>query len=281
MLGEILTNTRKKAPLIHCITNYVTANQCANILYACGASPCMADDKDEVADIVNLSSGVLLNLGTLNPDRFEAMIIAGTAANRLGKPVIVDPVGAGSSKARTEAAMKMISLIKPTVIRGNASEIKVLAGIKESAPIMGLTKGVDSPAAPFMDSIRSATALAKKTGSVVIVSGQTDMISDGKRLRLTTNGDPMQKLITGAGCMYSALLAAYVASNPDDVVKASLAASCAIGVSAQIARSRMGEKDGNMSFCNYLIDAVYNLSPEMLDSRANYIEKKEDPDEDQ
>ena len=281
MFKEILANTRKERPLIHSITNYVTANDCANMLFACGASPCMADDADEVADIVNISSGLTINLGTLNAARFEAMVIAGTAAVRLGKPVIFDPVGAGSSVSRTNAAKQFISLVKPTAIRGNLSEIKSLSNIivNRKPLVPGLTRGVDSPLNDFKDAIAHGKALSRQTGAIIVVTGPTDMITDGRTVRLVSNGNELLTKITGSGCMMSSVMTAFVASNPDRVYDAVTAASGAIGICGEIAKERMNKEDGNASFRTYLIDAMYNLDPVMLDARIN-VRMKEEKDED-
>ena len=270
MYGKYLDNVRKMQPMIHSITNYVTANDVANMLFACGAAPCMADDVNEVKDIVMLSSGLTVNLGTLNKDRFEAMVVAATAAIRSGKPIMFDPVGAGSSESRTASAKQFLFLSKPTVIRGNLSEIKVLAEIQSSdRPVFrGLTRGVDSPISDFKDSLRSAVTLSKKTGAVTVVTGESDLITDGKTLVCVSNGDPLLKKITGSGCMMSAVITAFISANPDNLLEAVTAAVCAIGICGETARERMTKEDGNATFRNYFIDAMYNLDGDTLDSKA-------------
>ena len=281
MYGKYLDNVRKMQPMIHSITNYVTANDVANMLFACGAAPCMADDVNEVKDIVMLSSGLTVNLGTLNKDRFEAMVVAATAAIRSGKPIMFDPVGAGSSESRTASAKQFLFLSKPTVIRGNLSEIKVLAEIQSSdRPVFrGLTRGVDSPISDFKDSLRSAVTLSKKTGAVTVVTGESDLITDGKTLVFVKNGDPLLKRITGSGCMMSAVITAFVSANPDNVLEAVTSAVCAIGICGETAKERMKKEDGNASFRNYFIDAMFNLDGETLDSKAKVdIKGAEDED---
>ena len=137
MFKEIFDNVREKCPLIHNITNYVTVNDCANVVLACGASPIMADDKDEVSDIQTICGGLNINIGTLNSRTIESMLLAGKRANELGHPVVLDPVGAGASKLRTETANQLLKEVRFTVIRGNISEIKTLALGN------GTTKGVE------------------------------------------------------------------------------------------------------------------------------------------
>lgn len=138
MIEKMLENVRTKCPLIHNITNYVTVNDCANVLIACGASPIMADDKDEVEDITTICAGLNINIGTLNRRSIASMLIAGKRANKLNHPVVLDPVGVGASKLRTDTAMQLLEEIKFAVIRGNISEIKTLVFGS------GTTKGVDA-----------------------------------------------------------------------------------------------------------------------------------------
>ena len=170
MFGEKLENIRKTSPLIHNITNYVTANDCANILLACGASPTMADDASEVEEITAISNALNINIGTLNA-MVEGMFLAGKKANALGRPVVLDPVGAGASRLRTETACRLIDEIRFTVIRGNISEIKTLASGS------GTTKGVDADAADIVteETLNAAVAFVKafaaKTGAVIAVVG--------------------------------------------------------------------------------------------------------------
>ena len=138
MFEEIFENVRRNAPLIHNITNYVTVNDCANMLLACGASPIMADDPEDALEITDICNGLNINIGTLNRRTIPAMFAAGKRANELGHPVVLDPVGAGASTLRTETALGLLKEVKFTVIRGNVSEIKTLALGS------GNTKGVDA-----------------------------------------------------------------------------------------------------------------------------------------
>lgn len=186
MFGEKLENIRKTSPLIHNITNYVTANDCANILLACGASPTMADDASEVEEITAISNALNINIGTLNA-MVEGMFLAGKKANALGRPVVLDPVGAGASRLRTETACRLIDEIRFTVIRGNISEIKTLASGS------GTTKGVDADAADIVteETLNAAVAFVKafaaKTGAVIAVTGAIDLVSDAERTFVIRN----------------------------------------------------------------------------------------------
>jgi len=270
MLKQIFENLREKSPLVHNITNYVTVNDCANIVIACGASPIMSDDKNEVEDITSICNGLNINIGTLNSRTIDSMIIAGKRANQLGHPVVFDPVGAGASALRTQTALKILQEIKLAVIRGNVSEIKVLASGN------GTTKGVDADVADKVtkqnigEMANFFKKFALKTGAVVVVTGETDIVTDGNRVCYIRNGHPMMSDITGTGCQLSAMTAAFVSANTDKVFEATIAAVCAMGLAGEIAQKRLGKMDGNSSYRNYIIDAVYNLTPQQLEQGAKY-----------
>jgi len=266
MLGVIITRNRKRKPLIHCITNHVTANDCANILLACGGSAIMADDPDEAEEVTAMCSGLVLNMGTPNPRKLDAMLRAGAAANRLGHPVILDPVGVGSSAMRRAAGRRLLEQVRFTAIRGNATEIATLAC--GTAAHRGVD--ADMEKAPMDTVYENAKRLSRETGAVVIVTGDTDIVTDGKTLYRVYNGHPMMKTVTGSGCQLSSLLGAYVTANPDQPLPAALAAVCAMGLCGEIAHERLGPLDGNASYRNYIIDAIYNLTPEALQKGAKY-----------
>ncbi len=265
-----IENVRAKTPLIHNITNYVTVNDCANILLACGGSPIMADDKNEVEEITSICTGLNINIGTLNSRTIEAMVLAGKKANELGHAVILDPVGAGASVLRTNTALRLLDEVKFTVIRGNISEIKTLAGTSAA------TQGVDANVADKVtdENLDSAIAFAKnfaeKMGAVVAITGAIDIVCDGEKAYVIRNGHPMMSSVTGTGCMLSAMTAAYVTANPDDILGATAAAVCAMGLAGEIAHDRLSELDGNSSYRNYIIDAIYNMTPEQLEKGAKY-----------
>ena len=270
MIEKTLENLRLKGALVHNITNYVTVNDCANILIACGAAPIMADDAGEVEEITSICSALNINIGTLNERTIEAMFLAGKRANALGHPVLLDPVGAGASKLRTETALRLLQEVKFAVIRGNISEIKTLAlGV-------GSTKGVDADVADAVteDTLDNAVALAKsfskKTGAVIAITGAIDIVADENQAYCIRNGHPMMSKITGTGCQLSAMTTAFIAANPDHKLEATAGAVCAMGLCGEKAYGRMGALDGNASYRNYIIDAVYNLGTEQLKEGANY-----------
>lgn len=271
MLGKYLESVRKNSPLIHNITNYVTVNDCANILIACGASPIMADDSGEAEEITSICGGLNINIGTLNKNTVPSMLMAGKKSNELGHPVILDPVGAGASKLRTETAIKLISEVKFSVIRGNISEIKTLAMGS------GSTKGVDADAADAItngtidSAVNLAKAFSKKTGAVIAITGETDIVTDGDKAFLILNGHPMMAKITGSGCMLTAMTAAYITANPENIFEATAASVCAMGLCGEKAYLT-AEKycAGNSSFRNYLIDEVYKLDAAALDKGEKF-----------
>ena len=270
MLKEMLENVKKQRPLIHNITNYVTVNDCANILLACRGSPIMADDINEVQEITGLCTGLNINIGTLNERTVSAMLAAGETANRLKHPVVLDPVGAGASSFRTKTALELLKKIDFTVIRGNVSEIKTLAAGS------GTTKGVDSDTNDFIteNTLEKNADLAKsfslKTGAIIVITGAIDIVADTDRAYCIYNGHPMMGSVTGTGCQLSSLTAAYVSANKGSELRAVAAAVCAMGVCGEIAYQRLLKFDGNASYRNYIIDAMYNLDGETLENYAKY-----------
>ena len=270
MLGICLDSVRRTVPLVHNITNYVTVNDVANILLACGGSPIMSDEPEDVEDITSICGGLNINIGTLNSRTITSMLLAGKKANALGHPVVLDPVGAGASKLRTDTAFRLLREVKFTVIRGNISEVKTLASGA------GTTKGVDADVADKVteENLDAAVAFAKKfaaeTGAVVASTGAIDIVADGEKAYCIRNGHPMMSSITGTGCQLSALTAAFVTANPGHPLEAAAAAVCAMGLAGEIAHRRLTPQDGNATYRNYIIDAIYNMTPEQLEKGANY-----------
>lgn len=270
MFKDILNNVRNSVPLIHNITNYVTVNDCANILLACGGSPIMSDDIGEVEEITSICSGLNINIGTLNQRTIPLMFAAGKKANELGHPVVLDPVGAGASTLRIETALKLVDEIKLSVIRGNISEIKTLA------QGFGSTKGVDADACDSVteenldQAVAFAKSFAESKGVVVAITGAIDIVADKDKAYCIRNGHPDMSKITGTGCQLSAMTATYIAANKGNELEATAAAVCAMGLCGEIAKARMTEKDGNISMRNYIIDAICNLTAEELERGAKY-----------
>ena len=225
--SEDCLSVRAQSPLVHNIINYVAMNTAANALLAIGASPLMSFCKEEMEEIVSISSALVINIGCLDLNEIAGMRVAAATAHKIVKPWVIDPVGVGASRIRTETAVELIEKYHPTIIRGNASEIMCLAGEHI------VSRGVDSSASSN-DAVSAAKALAAGTGAVVSVSGATDYITDGERVETIKNGHPLMAKITTMGCMSSALTGAFaaVSSSPFD---AALHTMAVMGVAGELA----------------------------------------------
>ena len=263
-LATALENVRTSTPLVHCITNYVTVNDCANALLACGGSPIMSDEPEDVVDITTICGGLVLNIGTLNKQTIAGMRAAGKRASELGHPIVLDPVGAGASALRTATASEILDTMDVAVVRGNMSEIKAVAGASAA------TRGVDvNPDDVVTDENLAASAafakeLAKKTGAIIAITGAIDIVANDERAFAIRNGNAIMGKITGAGCMLSCLVGAYSVANKENMLEGVVAAIAGEGLCGQIAAERMTEVDGNGSFRTYLLDAMYNLDAATL-----------------
>jgi hydroxyethylthiazole kinase len=233
-IATILEKMREQAPLVHNITNVVVTNFTANGLLAIGASPVMAYAKEEVADMAQVAGALVLNIGTLNAEEVESMLIAGKAANDQGVPVIFDPVGAGATPYRLAVSQKIMNELKVSIIRGNASEIANVVGLEWSS------KGVDSGSCDG-DIQEMARFAAKKLNTVVIVTGETDVISDSKESYLVRNGHPIMTKVTGTGCLLTSVVGAFAAVEKN-LLKASLSALVTYGVAAELAAQLTSDK---------------------------------------
>lgn len=263
MLGEILNQTRTRSPLVHCMVNLVTANDCANMVLAAGASSIMAEDLEEVSQVAASCDALVLNLGTPGPRKIQALLFAGETARGLKKPVVFDPVGAGCSDLRKDAAQAILTRVRPDIIRGNAGEIRTLLQGGSTH------RGVDAETVEEAP-LALARALAEKNGAVVVLSGDADIVTDGRTAYRVHNGHPMMRSVTGTGCQMSVLIGAFAAANPDRLLHSALAGVCACGLCGELAHGRLSALDGNASYRNYIIDAVYHLSGETLEEGARY-----------
>ena len=268
MFTNILDNVRTQRPTVHNISNIVSANDCANITLACGAKPIMADSPLESAEITANCHALCLSLGTPNADKAEAMLKSGKKANELCLPVVFDPVGVGASEFRRNTAAKLAQNVHFTVIRGNISEIKTLATGISRAGVDASDEDICTDSTE--DIIAFAKDFAKKSGCVIAISGKTDIVTDGKTAFCIFNGDHTMQYVTGAGCMLTSLIGAFLAANPNEPFNATAAAVCAMGLAGQIAARRMGAHDGNASYRNYLIDAIFSMSAKQLSEGADY-----------
>lgn len=264
-VSQAIAKLREQRPLVHNITNYVTVNDCANALLAIGASPIMADDIAEAADITAISSALVINIGTLNRRTVESMLAAGKRANELGIPVVLDPVGAGASKLRNSTVRSILEQVRITVLRGNISEVAFVAGLNVS------TRGVDaSEADGSHDAAAVAREVARKFGCTAAVTGAVDVVSDGAGSVKIRNGNPMLKRVTGTGCMTSALVGAYAGALKDGFLAAA-AGIASMGIAGELAFEKAG-RSGTGSFHIAVIDALSQLDAAVMEARAKLDE---------
>ena len=269
MFEKVLEEIKLRSPLVHCITNYVTVNDCANAILAVNGSPIMADDINEVEDITTICNALVINIGTLNERTIASMIKAGKMANHLNHPVILDPVGAGASAFRTTTAKQLLEEINFTVIRGNISEIKALATNLAS------TQGVDANISDLVtddnlsEAIQFAQAFSQKTGAVIAITGAIDIVADSKKAYAIKNGCAMMSRITGTGCMLSAILGAFVAVGQSDLLTTTAYTVALMGYCGEIADQKVRNEDsGTSSFRMHLIDALSTIKYAQLKAGA-------------
>lgn len=267
MIGSIksvVARTRAVRPLVHTITNNVTVNDCANIILAAYGAPTMAQDEREVEEITALSRALVLNLGALRAQ--EAMLLAGKKANQLNRPVVLDPVAAGASFLRGETSRRLLHEVQMAVIRGNASEIRALAVGSETTlgvEVNALDRVTEENLSSSIDMVR---ALSRRTGAVIALTGEIDLVTDGARTAVVRGGSEMMSRITGAGCMLTALTAAYCGANPEEPFASAVAAVGVMDVCGELAYRRVCEAmEGTASFRTRLIDAVSLLTEHELE----------------
>jgi hydroxyethylthiazole kinase len=260
--GTSLRELREQKPLVHQITNYVVMNETANATLALGALPVMAHAREEVEEMVGLASALVLNIGTLSEHWIEAMLVAGRAASTRGIPIVLDPVGAGATRYRTDTTHRILSDVDVTVLRGNAGEVATLVGADaEMRGVESMSIGLE-PAALARESARSL-------GVVAAVTGPIDNVSDGERSLAIANGHPLLAAVTGTGCMSSALAGCFLAAKPGDPLEATAEALAAFGVAAEDAAAGA---EGPGTFHAGLYDGLAALDPGTLDGRARISE---------
>lgn len=247
MLWSEIARIRAQSPLVHCITNHVVMNTTANALLALGAAPVMAHAVEEAEEMVGLANALVLNIGTLSPAWVDAMRLAGRAARARGIGIVLDPVGAGATRYRTETAHALMDEVSPTIVRGNASEIAALAGADTR------TRGVDSAEVDQVESL--AQVVAERWHCAVAVSGPVDfVVGPGERYRIR-NGHPMMTRVTGLGCTASALTGAFAAVSPTPA-RAAAHALAVTGIAGEIAVARAA---GPGSLQVAFLDALFRL----------------------
>lgn len=252
---ECLDRIKKRAPLVHNITNFVVMNSSANILLAIGASPVMAHCRAEVEEMTTLAGALVLNIGTIQEDWLEAMIYAGKAANSTGIPIVVDPVGAGATRLRTEAVKKIMQACSIAVLRGNASEVLSLG----DSDIR--TKGVDTSLSMSDDIVKAAKEMALAKQCILAISGEEDCITDGHKVYRVKNGQPLMTRVTGIGCGLTAVTAAFCAVATEDLLKATTAAFAFYGLCGDLA-IKTSDKPG--SFYVAFLDRLYAAGKEEI-----------------
>lgn len=268
-LVEYLSRVRRQAPLVQCITNFVTVNDCANILLAAGASPTMAMDPREAAEAAAAAAGLVCNLGAI--EHVESMVLAGKQANRLGIPVVLDPVAAGGTALRRELSAQLLREVRFTAIRGNASEIRALARQGSGGSGVDVTPLDAVTEENLPQSAELARRLAAELGTVIAVSGVLDLVSDGARTAVLRNGCATMARITGSGCMLTALMGAFCAAAPEAPFEAACAAMAVMGTAGELAEERrLQNGTGNATFRTDLIDAVFCMTEETLKERSRY-----------
>ena len=265
---ENVTKLRNESPLVHCITNTVTVNDCANAVLAVGASPIMANEPQEAEEMVTIVNSLLINIGTLNQKQIEAMEIAAQTANKLEKAYVLDPVGIGVTNIRNQTSLKLIES-KPTIIRGNLSEIKTLANLIGILDECTQAKGVDVAEG---DVINTQTLesnaiivknIAEKLDTTIAVSGPIDIISDGKDVYAIENGHRMMSQITGSGCMLGCILGAYNAITSPLI--AAVTATVVLGISGEIAaQTTKANNKGTGTFRSELINELSKMDDQTV-----------------
>lgn len=256
--SSAISALREKRPLVHCITNYVTAGDTANMLLASGASPIMADDPAEAAEITAQSDALLVNMGTLSERHIAAIVAAGKSANEHGIPVTLDPVGIQLSEFRRAAARKIFAEAELSAVRGNVSELAFLGGYS-----VGGSHGVDSGSETAELAPIAAADVARRYGCVCSVTGADDYITDGNKMTRLLNGCPELKKVTGAGCMTTALIAAFTAVC--EPFSAAVFGTAFMGICGEIA-AELSDGRGMGSFRTALFDAA-GMSAETISAR--------------
>ena len=263
-IANHLMGIKEKKPLVHHITNYVTVNECANMTLAIGASPVMAEDIDEVEEMVSFASALVINMGTLNSRTIASMLAAGKKARQKGIPIIFDPVGVGATHLRSVTAEKIIREVCPSVIRGNMSEIKIIAGLAESI------KGVDSVASAE-DGEEVAQTLSHKLNSIIAITGKQDIVAQGNQILRINNGDAMLSQVTGTGCMATTLIACFCGAT-DNWFEGAAAGIMTMGLAGEMAKESLHPGDGIGTFRMRLFDSVSIMTKESFIQRGK-IEK--------
>ncbi len=273
-INETLSQIKEKNPLTHCITNSVTINDCANAVLAIGGSPFMAEDAEELEEVVTIADALVINIGKLSKEQINSMNVSAKVANETDTPIILDPVGVGVTELRNKTTMDLINNYNMAAIRGNITEIKSIAKLVGVIDENNTAKGVDVNIDDIItEENLSANGeiireLAEKLDTTILASGPIDILSDGKTTIAIDNGDDMMPLITGSGCMLSSIVGSCVGGSTP--LEGSLVAILAMNLAGEKARAKVDEKDeGTGSFRAYLIDYLYKTNAESLINESN------------
>lgn len=275
-IKENLIKIKEKNALTHCITNSVTINDCANAILAIGGSPFMAEDAEELEEVVTIADVLVINIGKLSKSQIKAMKISCETADKTNTPIILDPVGVGVTKLRNRTTIDLIENYNITAIRGNISEIKAIAKLSGILDENNTAKGVDVNADDIItkENLKAngelIATLASKLNTVILASGPIDILTDGETTIAIDNGDDMMPLITGSGCMLSSIVGSCIGgSNP---LEGTLIAILAMNIAGEKARAKVDERnEGTGSFRTYLIDYLYKIDSETLINESNIM----------
>ena len=273
-INETLSQIKEKNPLTHCITNSVTINDCANAVLAIGGSPFMAEDAEELEEVVTIADALVINIGKLSKEQINSMNVSAKVANETDTPIILDPVGVGVTELRNKTTMDLINNYNMAAIRGNITEIKSIAKLVGVIDENNTAKGVDVNIDDIITEENLSTngeiirELAEKLDTTILASGPIDILSDGKTTIAIDNGDDMMPLITGSGCMLSSIVGSCIGGSTP--LEGSLVAILAMNLAGEKARAKVDEKDeGTGSFRAYLIDYLYKTNAESLINESN------------
>lgn len=273
-IDETLTQIKTKNPLTHCITNSVTINDCANAVLAIGGSPFMAEDAEELEEVVTIADVLVINIGKLSKEQINSMNISAKVANDTNTPIVLDPVGVGVTQLRNKTTLDLINNYKITAIRGNISEIKAIAKLIGVIDENNAAKGVDVNVDDMIteENLQANGEIIKevalKLDTTILASGPIDILSDGETTIAIDNGDDMMPLITGSGCMLSSIVGSCVGGSGP--LEGSLVAILAMNLAGEKARAKVDEKDeGTGSFRAYLIDYLYKTNADSLVNESN------------
>lgn len=251
---DLLDRVRQQKPVVHHLTNWVTIYDCAQVVKTLGASPVMAHAREEVAEMAQIASALVLNIGTLTVDFVEAMKLAAHSANKKGIPVILDVCGAGATALRDRKSLELLNEVRIDVIKGNASEVARVSGERVK------TRGVDATEVSG-DLVLLAEKLADQRKATVVITGKVDITTNGRQTHLVKNGHPLMTRVVGTGCMATSVIGAFAAVEGD----LNLASACALAC-YEIAAELAAEKaSGPASFKERLFDCLSNLDRQTVD----------------